>query len=144
MSLEDRFAILEAIATFSYTCDSDDVDGWVNVFTDDGVWESRRRGEPEPRTRRVGSAALHEFAANLFSSRGDRDISQARHYQTNTVFLDLTAETARTRTMALITWLMSGEMIANIAWTGVYIDDWRKTEGGWKISRRELYLDQPP
>jgi hypothetical protein len=60
------------------------------------------------------------------------------------VFLDLTAETARTRTMLLMTWLPSGEMIANIMWTGVYLDDWRRTETGWKISRRELYLDQPP
>jgi hypothetical protein len=77
MTLEDRFAILEAIATYSYACDSDDADGWASVFTDDGVWESRRRGEPEPRTRLVGRVALCGWI-NRFS-REEGDVSQARH-----------------------------------------------------------------
>ena len=140
MNLEDTFFINEVIATYSYTWDSADPDGWVDVFTNDGVMEFHRKESVDPEERFVGRTALHELAVNSFSGRGR---NQPRHYQTGTVFLDLRAETAQTRTMVAVTWLPAGEITASINWTGIYIDDWRKTETGWKIARRALHLDQP-
>ena len=37
MSLEDKFAIHEVIARYSYTWDAKDPDGFVLLFTEDGV-----------------------------------------------------------------------------------------------------------
>jgi hypothetical protein len=141
MNLEDTFAINEVIANYSYTWDSADPDGWANIFTDDAVWESYHKGAVDPETRVVSRAALRKFAADRF---GRRNGEQSRHYQTGTVFLELTAETARTRTMVAVALLPAGEITANINWTGIYIDDWRKTENGWKITRRALHHDRTP
>ena len=111
MNLEDAFAIQQVIGVYSYTWDSGDVDGWTDVFTEDGIWDSHRKDEVEPRTHLAGREGLREFAIESFSGPGG---NQPRHYQTNTVFLDLTDDTARTHTMVQVTWLPAGEMIPSI------------------------------
>ena len=141
MNLEDVFAIEQVIGVYSYTWDSGDVDGWTEVFTEDGIWDSHRKDEVEPRTHLAGRERLREFASDSFSGRLAG--IQPRHYQTNTLFLGLTDDTARTRTMTQVTWLPAGEMIPSIKWSGVYVDTWRKTHAGWKIAQRTLLLDQP-
>ena len=51
MNTEDKLAIQQAIANYSYTFDSGDAEGWANIFTEDGVWEFFAGGVPTPTTR---------------------------------------------------------------------------------------------
>jgi uncharacterized protein (TIGR02246 family) len=139
MSVEDRLFIEDVIATYSYTWDSRDADGWAGIFTDDAVVEFYLKGESHPNARIESRTALREFAAERFRGRG---AGQPRHYQTGTMFLELTADTARTRTMTLVTQMPEGETVASVGWTGIYEDDWRKTSSGWKMSRRAFHEDR--
>ena len=71
---------------------------------------------------------------------------QTRHFQTNTVFIELTGRTAKTKTMVLPTAvLLNGkvdfENSPTNAYQGIYEDEFVKTEGGWKIKVRKLTTD---
>jgi 3-phenylpropionate/cinnamic acid dioxygenase small subunit len=65
--------------------------------------------------------------------------AQTRHSQTNTVSLELKANTARSSTMLLYTLKEPGE--APFIGTGFYLDVWRKADAGWRIARRTATLD---
>jgi SnoaL-like domain len=45
MSIEDKLAIHEVIAQYSYTYDGKDAEGFAQLFVDDGVFEVLFRGQ---------------------------------------------------------------------------------------------------
>jgi len=139
MSIEDRLAILDAIARYSFTFDGQDADGWTNSFTPDGVFEVYAHDSAEPCSCHSAHSELRRFAADSFSGRlaGAR----VRHFQTNTSFRELTSASGRTATMALITHLGPPDEQLRVTLTGVYEDEWRNEDGAWRIARRTLHLD---
>lgn len=136
MNPEDAFLIQQAVARYSHTFDAGDVDGWADVFTEDGIWEFYAAGAVTPSTRLVGRAALREFAEKRYSGRPKGLTSY--HHQSGILFDELTADTARTRVMVIITTHAIGEPTGRIYMTGVYTDLWRKTSRGWKMAHRVL------
>ena len=101
MSPEDKLAIQEAIAQYSYTYDAQDAEGFAALFTEDAVWELFAAGAIHPTIRLESRAAIHGWAMRRLQERRGRFIS--RHYQSSTMFETLTAESAGTRTMLLVT-----------------------------------------
>ncbi len=141
MNVEDRLDILQKIAEYSYTFDGNDTEGWVNMFTEDGVWDCIIKGKEEPVAHLVGSDALREFAANNHKNKSDT--TRSFHHQSGTFFEELTPGTARTRTMVIITIHGLSQIEATkpavILNTGIYYDDWVKTSDGWRIKSRILH-----
>jgi hypothetical protein len=143
MSVEDRLAIIQKIAEYSYTFDGKDAERWSQLFTEDGIWESILKEAEEPTERLEGRSMIRDWAARRHGTIPDT--YRSFHHQSGTLFDELTDHTACTRTMLILTGhdmskpdaLKSG---ATIAATGIYFDDWRKTEEGWLISRRVLVL----
>ena len=135
MSTEDMLAIQQEVARYSYAFDSGDADGWARVFTEDGLWEFYAAGATGPATRLEGRAALRDFCAQRFSER--RGGVTSYHHQSGVIFDELTAETARIRTMLVLTVQLPGES-ARVYMTGVYQDQWVKTPDGWRIKYRRL------
>ena len=142
MSVDDRLAIQKTIARYSYTYDGLDADGYANVFTDDGVFEVFLPGQTSPAVRVESRRAIRDWAARRLQARRERFGS--RHYQTGTIFDELTADSAVTRTLVLVTHQHTGEAAPRIAHTGVYHDRWRRTDEGWRIAHRAAHLDQQP
>ncbi len=140
MNLEDRFAILDVIAAYAYAWDGQDADAWASLFTSDAVWELYAGAGERPARRFSSRDEIRGFAADSFRDRlaGVR----TRHYQTNTLFSELTADAARTTTMALITQQGPADERARITLTGAYEDQWRKTDDGWMLAHRRLYGDR--
>jgi len=101
MSLEDKLAIQEVIAQYSYTYDAQDAEGFAALFTEDAVWELFAAGSTHPAIQLDSRSAIHEWAMKRLRDRRRRLIS--RHYQSSTLFEALTAGSARTRTMVLVT-----------------------------------------
>src|SRR5215469_432702 len=101
MSLEDKLAIQEAIAQYSYTYDAQDAEGFAALFTEDAMWELFAAGATHPAIRLESRAAIHGWAMRRLQERRGRFIS--RHHQSSTMFETLTAESAQTRTMLLVT-----------------------------------------
>ena len=136
---EDKLAIQEVIAQYSYTYDAHDAEGFAAQFTDDAVWELFAADATHPAIRLDSRAAIHAWAMQRLHERRGRFIS--RHYQSNTLFETLTAESARTRTMVLVTHQEVTEVAPRLTASGVYYDQWRKTPEGWRLAHRRLHHD---
>ena len=143
-SLKDRLAILDVVSQYSYRWDSKDAAGFSKLFTVDAIMESWQLGAKEPRSKLEGRQAILEYAIQSHTGRlADR---QTRHHQTAVIFLELTATTARTENMVMVTHQTIDDRVAFISASGIYRNTWRKTDQGWKIASRALHVDRfvPP
>lgn len=142
MSIEDRLAIQEMIARYSYTYDGKDASGFAQVFAENGVFEIFVPGATHPAVRLQSRREIHEWAAPRLHERIGRFTD--RHHQSGILFDDLTGEEARVRVMVLVTRQESAgaQPYANL--TGEYHDVWRKTPDGWRLAHRAAYIDRDP
>jgi uncharacterized protein (TIGR02246 family) len=140
MRFEDQFAISEVIARYSYTWDGKDADGFAQLFVEEGVWELCGPEATQPQARLESRTAIHAWALERFQGRFAG--VHTRHHQTGTVFDELTVDAARTRTMVLITYQGATEAVPHLAMSGVYYDQWRKTQVGWQFVQRTLRHDR--
>ena len=139
-SIEDRLAIAEQLAHYSYRWDAKDSDGFADLFTDDGVMERRRGGELVSGSRVVGRQAILDYAKASHQGRlADR---QTRHHFSALVFLELSTDSAVTENMALITHQTADDRAPFISASGIYRNTWKKTDQGWKIAERVLATDR--
>ena len=136
MSVEDKLAILECLAAYSHTLDNGDDEGWVQLCTEDAVWESYAAGADKPNIHYEGHTGIREFAAVMRARSG----TQVRHLKLNTLFLELTAETARIRSTGVLTAKAPGQPAA-VALTGLYDETLKKTPAGWRIAHCVLTID---
>jgi uncharacterized protein (TIGR02246 family) len=142
MSIEDKLAIQEIIAQYSYTYDSKDAEGFAQLFVEDGVFEVFVPGKITASIRLQSRTAIREWAAQRLQARYGRFTS--RHYQSGTFFDELTSDAALTRTMVLVTHQGVAEAAPRPTLSGVYHDQWRKTPPGWRLAHRATYVDQDP
>jgi SnoaL-like domain len=140
MSIDERLAIHEIIARYSYTYDSLDADGFAGLFADDGVLEIFVPGKAVAAVRLQSRAEILEWAARRLRARSGRFSS--RHHQSGTLFDELTADSAMTRTMVLVTHQGATEAAPRPVLSGVYHDRWRKEAGGWRLAHRAAHVDQ--
>jgi uncharacterized protein (TIGR02246 family) len=142
MSLEDKLAIHEMIAQYAYAYDSQDADGFAQVFVEHGVFEIFVPGKTMPAVRLQSRQAIREWATQRLQARLGRFTS--RHFQAGILFDALTEEEARVRVMVLVTRQAATEMPPSVHLTGVYHDRWRKTPEGWRLAHRAAYADCDP
>lgn len=138
--LEDRFAILDTIAAYSYCYDGQDADGFAALFTEDGLWEAWGPGATTPEVRLPSRDAIREWVSARLAKRVGKFSS--RHHQSSTVFESLKTDSARTRTMILVTHQGVEDPAPTPTLSGYYLDTWRKTAQGWKFAHRELRHDR--
>ena len=100
MSIEDKLAIQEISAQYSYTYDSQDAEGFAQLFVEDGVFEVFVPGKTTASVRLRSRTEIREWAAQRLRERSGRFTS--RHYQSGILFDELTADSALTRTMVLV------------------------------------------
>jgi ketosteroid isomerase-like protein len=142
VSVEDRLAILEVIAQYSYTYDSCDAEGFARLFTDDGLFEVFAPAKHVAVLRLQSQTAINAWAAKRLARR--RGVFTSRHHQSGTLFEDLTSSSAKSRTMVLVTHQRWDEALPRLALTGTYRDLWRKTAIGWRLAHRTAHVDQDP
>jgi SnoaL-like domain len=64
-----------------------------------------------------------------------------RHHQSGILFDELTADSARTRTMMLVTHQGAADVTPRPVVSGVYHDRWRRTPAGWRLAHRAAHVD---
>ena len=134
----DRVAIEEMIAQYAYRWDAKDAAGFADLFTEDAVIERWALGELKDRLE--GRDALLAYAHASHAGRlADR---QTRHHMSGIVFIELTANSALTENMVLITHQTAADPPPRIASSGVYRNTWRKSAQGWRIAKRALFVDR--
>ena len=125
--VDDRQAIAVQLARYAHTFDAHDVGGWVELFTDDGVFEVRLRTSDTPMFRIQGAEQLRTFASHA---------PQLLHHFSNLVFDELLTESARTRAMVIGTWVLPADGNRPFTRTGSTSSAGprSKERGGWRTS----------
>jgi ketosteroid isomerase-like protein len=141
MSVEDKLAIHEMIARYSYAYDGKESEAVAQLFVEDGIFEVIVPGKPSPTVRLSSREAICDWAKQRFQLNTS---SQARHYQSGVLFDELTAETASARTMLLLTRQNASDAAPVVHLTGIYHDKWRKTREGWRLVHRAACIDRDP
>ena len=140
ISAEDRSAILDLISEYAYTFDEDRIDDMVDLFTDDGEWSIYLSGADEP----VFKVSSNEERRVVFQEVRSGPINQAgmpRHFQTNTILKRTSADGISGRTMALATQQPYDGSAARILFSGVYEDEFVRSDRGWLFASRRGLLD---
>ena len=141
MSVEDKLAIQEMIARYSYAYDSKDAKAVAELFVEDGIFEVIVPGDSRPTVRLSSRAAICEWAKKRHQLNAS---SQARHYQSGLIFDELTTDMARSRTMLLLTRQTAPDALPLVILTGVYHDKWCQTGEGWRLVHRTARVDRDP
>ena len=83
-AIEDKLAIAEQLASYSYRWDAKDAEGFSDLFADDGVMERCRADELVKTSRVTGRQAIFDYAKRSYEGRlADR---QSRHHFSALVF----------------------------------------------------------
>ncbi|MEM8705784.1 MAG: nuclear transport factor 2 family protein [Actinomycetota bacterium] len=137
-SLDDRQAIADVLAEYAYRWDRKDAAGFAELFTDDASMHWVLGGEPVDQAVE-GRAEIETYARNAHAGRiGEK---QSRHHFTNHVIRALTADTAVSENMLLVTHQAPGEPI-EVKSSGWYRIEWAKLDGRWLMARRTLHVDR--
>jgi ketosteroid isomerase-like protein len=132
----DRTAIEEKLLyAYAYAYDSKDCASWAKLFTADAVLNL---GGGMKATGR--EALLQGCLKRQESVVGD---IKTRHYMTNIVFDQLTAQQAKTRTYVVITWQKPGDMTPNVQLALVYRDVIVKQADGRWLFKERVAVDPP-
>ena len=140
--IADRLEIAEVIAKYSYAADFSDPDAFAALFVEDGVLEFYIRDAKEPYERRVSREVIRAKQESWKESKRISGIKTG-HHQSGLIFIELTADTARTQNMLLYTVQGAEETAPKITSSATYFDDWRKTSDGWRIAKRVIRFDGP-
>jgi uncharacterized protein (TIGR02246 family) len=131
--LEDQNAIWRLFMTYKHHLDQRDFKAYASLFTDDAVWIGNLG-------KCVGPAQIEDMLVTtleVFVS----DQQRAHHVVLNPV-IDVDGDTATARsTWAFVTRSETDAPVLSML--GTYYDELRRTDDGWKFSRRVAYSDIP-
>lgn len=153
--LNEKMELLELITRYAFAYDSGDIEGWYDLFTDDGVFSVYLPSRKEP----LLLATSKEDLRQQITAQQEKDkvtfnspYVTAFHLQSGTIFDELTTETASAKTMVhaflqdcdddLTGTLTNEDLMERLTLTplfgGVYYSTFRKVDGEWKFSSRRF------
>lgn len=131
---EDKLEILDLISRYADIVTRGDVEGWVSLFTPDGVWERKRgaSGTSYDQTVRVeGSVALREmFVSHQFAS--------PTQYLTANALVDGERGVAQGSCVIFVIEIREGS--PTLVVVGNCEDKFEKTPDGWRFAYRGISL----
>ena len=134
----DRSEILDLICRYSHTVDARNLDGFLSLFIEDCRWVAHLPKEPIVLDSR---AKLRAHLATRLQYFADNGI-QTRHLQTNTLLTRIDQNHIQGVTYLILLGQLQEESAPMLISTGVYQDEFVKTEQGWKFAVREATIDQ--
>ncbi len=133
--VEDQFAIQRAITDYSAHLDARDYDGYVGLFTEDGVWQN---GD----TRREGRAEIRKMLTGLFGEADPDFVNLSSFHFVSNFEVDVDGDTARAKSRFIF--FMRGEGGAPTPeLSGQYHDEFVRLDGQWKIAHRQDHTIMP-
>ena len=139
---EEKLEVYELISQYSYMWDTHNVDGLLNLFTDDCTWDwYRYDGKTEVLCKNKEQLRAH--AEKMMKTKN----LLTRHFQTNTIILEYKSGMIKTRTILLATYLFEKKWRKGFfnkpkaIFQGIYEDEFVKTAEGWKFKNRKLVSD---
>ena len=126
--LEEKDAIRELLARYCFHFDAGEFDQWLELFTEDGVFDLGSRG------RFAGREALRSFLKVVPLTDG---LPMIRHCVTN-VIIDVQGEQATAHSYVLV---VRGGAALGVLAAGRYADQLTKQGGAWRFRERKVYFD---
>jgi uncharacterized protein (TIGR02246 family) len=141
MTPEDKVAVMNLIADYAFRLDTADLDGYVDNFTPDGVFDGGGG-------RIEGRAAIREYVGRLLQNRPPGSTGGLRHIM-GIPSIEGVGEGDRERCRALTYVMIPGSTEdgqIRVAMTGLYTDDIVKHDGRWRFAERHIRmaLTSPP
>ena len=138
--IADRIAIKDVIDAYGIYWDTNDLDSYLSLFTDDAVGESYNdKGEKitvRIKDKRKMLKSIERM--DYFESNG----IQRRHMMCNTLILELSESFAHLKQYTILLTTNKNSKVEIV--TPIFYDfKLKKTDGIWKISYREINLDAP-
>ena len=139
-NIADRIAINEVIDAYGIYWDTNNLDGYLSLFTDDAIGVSyNSNGE------KLTYSIKDEIQIVNNQERMDYFLEnkmQRRHMMSNTLFIELTENYAHLK--KYMTLLTTNDNLRTEIVSPVFYDyKFKKIEGIWKITYREFNLDSP-
>src|SRR5690606_4823378 len=137
--VEDILAVQRVLLDYAVHLDARDIDGYVGLFTEDGIWQLGDSAD----TARRGHA---EIRAMLESIYGDNIEYEPFGYRSFRLVANLEVDVDGDRAVARSRHLsfMRGERgNPRPMLTGLYVDELVRSNGEWKIRRRVDYPIMP-
>ena len=138
---DEKIEVYELISEYSYMWDAQNIDGLLNLFTDECSWDwYRNDGKEEVLCENKEQLRAH--AEKMMKTK-----LLTRHFQTNTIILEYKSGMIKTRTMLLGTYLFEKKWRKGFfnksksIFQGIYEDEFVKTADGWKFKNRKLITD---
>jgi ketosteroid isomerase-like protein len=131
---EDELAIHRLLSSYAHTVSARDVEGWVDLFVDDAVWE---RAIPA-KGAKYNEPAIHEGKDSI-RELAESSFDAGVQYLAMNPVVDGDGDTATGLSTVVV--LAAGESgDVTLVATGNFDDDYRRTEDGWKFVRRSIRL----
>ena len=139
-NIADRIAIKDVIDAYGIYWDTNDLDSYLSLFTDDAVGVSyNNKGEKiavRIKDKRKMLKSMERM--DYFESNG----IQRRHMMCNTLILELSESFAHLKQYMILLTTNKNSKVEIV--TPIFYDfKLKKTEGIWKISYRLINLDAP-
>jgi len=139
-NIADRIAIKDVIDAYGIYWDTNDLDSYLSLFTDDAVGVSYNdKGEKiTVRIKNKRKMLKSMERMDYFESNG----IQRRHMMCNTLILELSESFAHLKQYMILLTTNKNSKVEIV--TPIFYDfKLKKTEGIWKISYRLINLDAP-
>lgn len=139
-NLVDRIAIKDVIDAYGFYWDSNNLEGYLSLFEDDAIGVTvNEKGEVEEYL--IKSKQQIE-KSRLRMTYFQENNMQRRHMASNTLVLHLSENSAHLR--QYMTLLTTNHKLKTEILTPIdYVFRFRKVDGIWKITYREINLDKP-
>jgi uncharacterized protein (TIGR02246 family) len=126
-SLDDEKSIRDLLAAYCFCADRADADAFVELFTEDGVWDRGRWGRLE------GRKALHDYMSAASAKAAGKPTT--RHLSANEL-VSVTRDTATARSYVLVMDVAPTPPLALVV--GTYEDEFERVGGRWRFKSRSL------
>jgi ketosteroid isomerase-like protein len=140
----DRLAITEVINAYGYFYDTKQWDKFGQLFTEDATFNMA----PDLNLIKLPLKGRAEVQKLMEGARAANDPADEfpHHVSSNVVFRHLGKDRAATSSFVSVTFNKKGAASSDVRYVGVYVDEFRKDGGRWRIASRNLYLglEMPP
>jgi len=133
--VEDQLEIQRVITDYSANLDARNYDGYVGLFTEDGIWQN---GD----TVQNGQGEIRGMLENLFGPENPEFVNTSSFHQVSNFEINVDGDTAHAKSRFIF--IGRGEGGAPTGQlSGQYEDDLVRTADGWKIAHRNDHTIMP-
>lgn len=142
LSAKDRQEIMVLIYNYSYMFDSKNLDGFLNLYSQDAIWEAFLGGSASPAQVLDTPDEMRQFFGNQMQQYAAEGI-QSRHFLTNLAISRTGPGLAEGTAMFVVTHQAYNQPqgTAVVLHTGEYKYRFVKTHAGWRFRMIEAHVD---